>query len=79
MATKTSTQAILAFMQDAQQFKRVKEWQKPTVNFYSDYIDAEFRIRGTLRAIPDNNADEWRMYADCDELVLIFTYYHEEE
>lgn len=79
MSTKTSTQAILALMQDAQKFKRVQEWRKTTVEFYSDYIDAEYRIRGTLRAIPDNNADEWRMFASDDELVLVLTYYCEEE
>lgn len=79
MATKNSTQAVLALMQDAQQLKRVREWRKTTVEFYSDYIDAEYRIRGTLRAIPDNKADEWRMFASDDELVLILTYYYEEE
>lgn len=79
MAEKSSTQAILAMMQDAQKIKRVQEWLNPTVGFYSDYLEAEYRIYGTLRDIPDNNADEWRIYADNGALVLVFTYYHEEE
>lgn len=79
MATKTLTQAVLALTKDAQKCRRVQEWRKTTVEFYSDYIDAEYRIHGTLRAIPDNDADEWRMFASDNELVLVLTYYYEEE
>lgn len=79
MNKKSSTQAVLALMQDEQKFRQVKEWPHATVKFYSDYIDAEYHIRGTIRDIPDNNADEWRMYASDDVLVLVFTYYHEED
>lgn len=79
MAKKTSTQAVLALMQDAQKFKREHEWLKTTVEFYSDYIDAEYRIHGTIRAIPDNEADGWRIFAIDDYLVLVLTYYYEEE
>lgn len=79
MATKSSTQAILAFMQDAQNLKRVLGVKEPTVEFYSDYIEAKFLNYGTLRDIPDFNADEWRMYAEDGALVLVLTYYYEEE
>lgn len=79
MDKKSSTQAVLALMLDAQKFTRVQEWPHPIVKFYTDYIDAEYHIRDTLRNIPDNNADEWRMYASDDVLVLVFTYYHKED
>lgn len=79
MVTKSSTQALLALMQDAQKIKRVHHWRKASVEFYSDYIDVEYRIYDTLRDIPDNNADEWRMFASDDALVLVLTYYYEEE
>ena len=79
MNKKDSTQAVHALMQDAQKFNRVQKWPHVIVKFYSDYIDAEYHIRGNLSDIPDNNADEWRLYASDDELVLVFTYYHEED
>lgn len=79
MKQKTSTQAILALMQDAQSFKRVYQWRKAAVEIYSDYIEAEYRTSLTVRAIPENKADEWRMFASGDELVLVFTYYYDPE
>lgn len=79
MEKKTSTQAVITLMQDAQRFKRVCHWRKTTVEFYSDYIDAEYRISDTVRSIPENNADEWRMFAINDEIVLVLTYYFEDE
>ena len=48
MNKKDSTQAVLALMQDAQKFTRVQKWPHAIVKFYSDYIDAEYHIRGTL-------------------------------
>lgn len=74
MKQKSSTQAVLALMQDAQQLKRVCGWRKATVEFYSDYIDAEYRTTDTVRAIPQHRADEWRMFASGDELCIVFTY-----
>lgn len=79
MKQKSSTEAILALMQDAQQFKRVSHWRKAAVEIYSDYIDAEYRESGTIRAIPENHADEWRIFASGDEIVIVFTYYYEDE
>lgn len=79
MKQKTSTQAILTLMQDAQSFKRLYQWRKAAVEIYSDYIEAEYRTSDTIRAIPENKADEWRMFASSDELVLVFTYYYEDE
>lgn len=79
MKQKSSTEAILTMMQDAQQFKRVCKWRKAAVEIYSDYIDAEYRETGTIRAIPENHADEWRIFASGDEIVIVFTYYYEDE
>lgn len=79
MKQKSATQAILALMQDAQQLKRVRGWRKTTVEFYSDYIDAEYRITDTIRTIPEHLADEWRMFASDDELVLVLTYNYDPE
>lgn len=79
MKYKNSTEAILALMQDAQQFKRVNQWRRAAVEIYSDYIDAEYRETGTIRTIPKNNADEWRIFASGDEIVIVFTYYYEDE
>lgn len=79
MKQKSSTQAVLALMQDAQQLKRVCGWRKTTVEFYSDYIDAEYRITDTVRAIPEHRADEWRMFASGDELCLVLTYNYDPE
>ena len=79
MKQKSSTEAILAMMQDAQQFKCVCKWRKAAVEIYSDYIDAEYRETGTIRAIPENHADEWRIFASGDEIVIVFTYYYEDE
>lgn len=79
MKQKSSTEAILALMQDAQQFKRVCQWHKAAVEVYSDYIDAEYRESGTIRAIPQNHADEWRIFASGDEIVIVFTYYYGDE
>ena len=79
MKQKSSTEAILAMMQDAQQFKRVNHWRKAAVEMYSDYIDAEYRESETIRNIPENHADEWRIFASGDEIVIVFTYYYEDE
>ena len=79
MKQKSSTEAILTMMQDAQQFKRVCQWRKAAVEVYSDYIDAEYRESGTIRAIPQNHADEWRIFASGDEIVIVFTYYYGDE
>lgn len=79
MKQKSSTKAILAMMQDAQQFKSVCQWRKAAVEVYSDYIDAEYRESGTIRAIPQNHADEWRIFASGDEIVIVFTYYYGDE
>lgn len=79
MKYKSSTDAILAMMLDAQKFKRVCKWRKAAVEIYSDYIDAEFRETGTIRAIPENNADEWRIFASGDEIVIVFTYCYEDD
>ena len=79
MKQKSSTEAILALMQDAQQFKRVCNWRKAAVEVYSDYIDAEYRESGTIRAIPQNHADKWRIFASGDEIVIVFTYFYEDE
>ena len=79
MKQKSSTDAILVMMQDAQQFKRVCKWRKAAVEMYSDYIDAEYRESGTVRAIPENHADEWRMVASGDEVVIVFSDYYEDE
>lgn len=78
MKQKSSTEAILAMMQDAQQFKRVYQWRKAAVEIYSDYIDAEYRVSSTIRAIPENHADEWRMFASGDDIVFVFSYYYED-
>lgn len=79
MKQKSSTEAILALMQDAQQFKRVFHWRKAAVEMYSDYIETEYRESGTIRAIPENHADEWRIFASGDEIVIVFTYFYEDE
>lgn len=79
MKQKNSTEAILTLMQDAQSFKRVYGWKKPTVEFYSDYMEAEFRTTDTIRAIPGSHADEWRMFASNDEIVIVFTYYYDDD
>lgn len=79
MKQKSSTQAILTLMQDAQSFKRVHDWRKPAIEFYSDYIEAEYRISHIIRAIPENKADELRMYAKDDDIILVFTYYYDFE
>lgn len=79
MKQKSSTEAIHAMMQDAQQFKRVCNWRKAAVEVYSDYIDAEYRESNTIRAIPQNHADKWRIFASGDEIVIVFTYFYEDE
>lgn len=76
MKQKSSTQAILTVMQDAQFFKRDAKFRKASIELFSDYIDVEYRTSDTVRQIPENHADEWRMFASCDELVLVFTYYY---
>lgn len=79
MQTKSLTQAVLAHIKDAQMMKRIFKCGHASVEYYSDYIDAEYRIRGTLREIPEHSADEWRMFSSQDELVFVLTYYFEEE
>lgn len=76
MKQQSSTQAILAVMQDAQFLKKTAKFRKATVEFFSDYIDVEYRTSDTVCQIPENHADEWRIFASCDELVLMFTYYY---
>lgn len=76
MKQKSSTQAILAIMQDAQFFKKTAKFRRATIEFNSDYIDVEYRTSDTVRQIPENHADEWRIFASCDELVLMLTYYY---
>lgn len=78
MKQQSSTQAILAAMQDAQFLKKTSKFRKATIEFYSDYIDVEYRTSDTVRQIPENHADEWRIFASCDELVLVLTYYYED-
>lgn len=78
MKHQSSTQAILAVMQDAQFFKKTCKYRKATIEIYSDYIDVEYRTSDTVRQIPENHADEWRIFASCDELVLVLTYYYED-
>lgn len=77
METKSSTQAILTLMQDTQHFKRISMFSRHSVELYSDYMEAEFRTRNTVRSIPDNHADEWRIFASNDEIVFVFTYYYD--
>lgn len=79
MKQKSSTQAILAVMQDAQFLKKTAKFRKATIEINSDYIDVEYRTTNTVRQIPDNHADEWRIYASDNELVLVFTYYYNPE
>ena len=79
MNQKNSTEAILTLMQDAQSFKRVYGWKKTTVVLNSDCIETEFRTTGTIHAIPESHADEWRMFASNDEIVFVFTYYYDDE
>lgn len=79
MKQKSSTQAILAVMQDAQFLKKTSKFRKATIEFNSDYIEVEYRTTDTIRQIPENHADEWRIFASCDELVLVLTYYYNPE
>lgn len=79
MKQKSSTQAILTVMQDAQFLKKTCKFRKATIEFNSDYIDVEYRTSDTVRQIPENHADEWRIFADDNELVLVFTYYYNPE
>ena len=79
MKQKSSTQAILAVMLDAQFLKKTTKFRKATIEFYSDYIDVEYRTTDTVRQIPENHADEWRIFASDGELVLVFTYYYNPE
>lgn len=77
MIRQSSTKALLALMLDAQKFKRVFGWRKPTVAFYDGYIDADFIITDTVRSIPEHHADEWRIYADGGDLHFVLTYYYD--
>lgn len=79
MKQKSSTQAILAVMQDAQFLKKTAKFRKATIEIYSDYIDVEYRTTDTVRQIPDNHADEWRIFASDDKLVFVLTYYYNPE
>lgn len=79
MKQKSSTQAILTVMQDAQFFKKTAKFRKATIEINSDDIDVEYRTTDTVRQIPENHADKWRIYASCNELVLVFTYYYDPE
>jgi hypothetical protein len=79
MKQKSSTQAILTAMQDAQFFKKTTNFSKASIEFFSDYIDVEYHTSGTVRQIPENHADEWRIFASGDELVLMFTYNYDSD
>lgn len=79
MKRKSSTQAVLAFMQDAQQLKRVYGWCNPVVQFYSDYLDVEYRTYDIFRSIPEHHADEWRLFAYEGEIHFLLTYYYDPE
>ena len=79
MKQKSSTQAILTVMQDAQFLKKTAKFRKATIEFNSDYIDVEYRTTDSVRQIPENHADEWRIFASCDELVLVLTYNYNPE
>lgn len=74
MKQESSTQALLALMQDAQQLKRIYGWCNPVVQFYSDYFEVRYRTSDIFRDIPEHHADEWRMFASSDELCIVFTY-----
>ena len=76
MKQQSSTQAILTVIQDAQFFEKTCKFRKATIELYNDYIDVEYRTSDTVRHIPENHADEWRIFASCDELVLVLTYYY---
>lgn len=76
MKQKSSTQAILTVMLDAQFFRKTTKFRKASIEFFSGYIDVEYRTSDTVRQIPENHADEWRMFASGDELFLVFTYYY---
>lgn len=79
MKQKSSTKAILTVMQDAQFLKKTTTFRKATIEFNSDYIDVEYRTNDTVRQIPENHADEWRIFASGDQIVIVFTYYYEDE
>ena len=79
MKQKSSTQAIQSVMQDAQFLKKTAKFLKATIEFNSDYINVEYRTTDIVRQIPENHADEWRIFASCDELVLVLTYYYNPE
>lgn len=78
MSTKSSTQAVLALFMDAQRLKRIFQCGHCQVRLHSDYIDAEYRLSSALREIPKHSADSWRLFAEQNVLVLIFTYCFEE-
>ena len=75
MKEKSSTQAILTVFQDIQFLEKTCKFRKATIELYSDYIEVVYRTTDTVRQIPDNHADEWRIYASDDKLILVFTYY----
>ena len=66
--------SLLAY--DAKKLKLVCGWRKATIEIYSDYIDVEYRTTDSVHRIPENSANEWRMYAIHDELVFVLTYYY---
>lgn len=68
--------ATLDMIEDVRKFKIVNDWRRPTIDIYDDYIECSFRISHTLRCVPESSADEWRMYAEDGEIVLVFTYYY---
>lgn len=79
MKQKSSTQAILTVIQDTQFLEKTCKFRKATIELNSDYIDVEYRTTNTVRQIPDNHADKWRIFASDNELVLVFTYYYNSE
>lgn len=76
MKQKSSAEAMLTVMQDAQFFKKTCKFRKATIEIFSDYIAVEYRTSDTVSQIPDHHADEGRIFASCDELVLVLTYYY---
>lgn len=70
-------QALLSLAEDIQVLKRVHGWRKPQIEICADFIDVRYRTGDTIRSIPVNHADEWRMFACNDDLYLVFTYYYE--
>ena len=79
MKQQSSTKAIQTVIKDTQFLEKTRKFRKATIELNSDYIDVEYRTTDTVRQIPDNHADKWRIFASDNELVLVFTYYYDPE